>query len=275
MKSGIDYFPLDVTLDEKFELIEAQFGLKGFAIMIKLLQKIYGGEGYYAEWTTEIALLFAKRIGANGSAVSDIVSAAIKRGIFDKTLYDKYQILTSKGIQKRYFEIVSRRKNVEVKREYLLFDAAILRKNADNLAENVDIFPKNAYISEQSKGKESKGKESKGEERKGNIPRSSPREDCNVRLREFLERHKNVIVDNCSGVNLDMIDYDLLEYRFAESSYLSDRAHELSWIAKNYVRISAGEFKDRTLKSKSGITEKVQRVLQMVKEEEVNEVGEN
>ena len=274
MKSGIDYFPLDVTLDEKFELIEAQFGLKGFAIMIKLLQKIYGGEGYYAEWTTEIALLFAKRIGANGSAVSDIVSAAIKRGIFDKTLYDKYQILTSKGIQKRYFEIVSRRKNVEVKREYLLFDAAILRKNADNLAENVDIFPKNAYISEQSKGKESKGKKRKVEESRGENP-PSPREDCNVRLREFLERHKNVIVDNCSGVNLDMIDYDLLEYRFAESSYLSDRVHELSWIAKNYVRISAGEFKDRTLKSKSGITEKVQRVLQMVKEEEVNEVGEN
>ena len=274
MKSGIDYFPLDVTLDEKFELIEAQFGLKGFAIMIKLLQKIYGGEGYYAEWTTEIALLFAKRIGANGSAVSDIVSAAIKRGIFDKTLYDKYQILTSKGIQKRYFEIVSRRKNVEVKREYLLFDAAILRKNADNLAENVDIFPKNAYISEQSKGKESKGKKRKVEESRGENPPSPPT-DCNVRLREFLERHKNVIVDNCSGVNLDMIDYDLLEYRFAESSYLSDRVHELSWIAKNYVSIFAGEFKDRTLKSKSGITEKVQRVLQMVKEEEVNEADEN
>lgn len=274
MKSGIDYFPLDVTLDEKFEMIEAPFGLKGFAIMIKLLQKIYGGEGYYAEWTTEIALLFAKRIGANGSAVSDIVSAAIKRGIFDKTLYDKYQILTSKGIQKRYFEIVSRRKNVEVKREYLLFDAAILRKNADNLAENVDIFPKNAYISEQSKGKESKGKKRKVEESRGENPPSPPT-DCNIRLREFLGKHKNVIVDNCSGVNLDMIDYDLLEYRFAESSYLSDRVHELSWIAKNYVRISAGEFKDRTLKSKSGITEKVQRVLQMVKEEEENEVGEN
>ena len=208
MKSGIDYFPLDVTLDEKFELIEAQFGLKGFAIMIKLLQKIYGGEGYYAEWTTEIALLFAKRIGANGSSVSDIVSAAIKN------------------------------------------------------------------ISEQSKGKESKGKKRKVEESRGENPPSPPT-DCNICLREFLGKHKNVIVDNCSGVNLDMIDYDLLEYRFAESSYLSDRVHELSWIAKNYVRISAGEFKDRTLKSKSGITEKVQRVLQMVKEEEVNEADEN
>ena len=274
MKSGIDYFPLDVTLDEKFELIEAQFGLKGFAIMIKLLQKIYGGEGYYAEWTTEIALLFAKRIGANGSAVSDIVNAAIKRGIFDKTLYDKYQILTSKGIQKRYFEIVSRRKNVEVKREYLLFDAAILKKNADNFSENVDIFPKNAYISEQSKGKESKGKKRKGEESKGDIPPSSPREDCNVRLREFLERHKNVIVDNCSGMNLDMIDYDLLEYRFAESAYLSDRVHELSWLARSYARITAGEFKDRATKP-GGISEKMQRVMQRVKEEELNEVDEN
>ena len=274
MKSGIDYFPLDVTLDEKFELIEAQFGLKGFAIMIKLLQKIYGGEGYYAEWTTEIALLFAKRIGANGSAVSDIVNAAIKRGIFDKTLYDKYQILTSKGIQKRYFEIVSRRKNVEVKREYFLFDAAILKKNADNFSENVDIFPKNAYISEQSKGKESKGKKRKGEERKGDIPPSSPREDCNVRLREFLDRHKNVIVDNCSGVNLDMIDYDLLEYRFAESTYLSDRTHELSWLVRSYARITAGEFKDRVTKP-GGISEKMQRVMQRVKEEELNEVDEN
>ena len=44
MKSGIDYFPLDVTLNDKFELIEAEFGLIGFAVVIKLLQKIYGSE---------------------------------------------------------------------------------------------------------------------------------------------------------------------------------------------------------------------------------------
>ena len=274
MKSGIDYFPLDVTLDEKFELIEAEFGLTGFGVVVKLLQKIYGGRGYYVEWTNEVALLFAKKIGLGGSVVSEIVEASIKRGIFDKTLYDKYQILTSKGIQKRYFEAVGRRKSVEVEERYLLVNAADFSKNASMNFKNVDIFPKNAYIFGQSKVKESKGKESRGEERKGDIPPSSPREGSNVRLREFLERHKNVIVDNCSGVNLDMIDYDLLEYRFAESTYLSDRVHELSWLARSYARITAGEFKDRATKP-GGISEKMQRVMQRVKEEELNEVDEN
>ena len=84
MKGGIDYFPLDVTLDEKFELIEAEYGLTGFGVVVKLLQRIYGGQGYYIEWTNEVALLFAKRIGLRegGIAVSEIVAASVKRGIF-------------------------------------------------------------------------------------------------------------------------------------------------------------------------------------------------
>ncbi len=43
MKDGIPYFPLDCELDSKFELIEAEFGLQGFAVVVKLLQRIYGG----------------------------------------------------------------------------------------------------------------------------------------------------------------------------------------------------------------------------------------
>ena len=38
MKDGIPYFPLDCELDSKFELIEAEFGLQGFAVVVKLLQ---------------------------------------------------------------------------------------------------------------------------------------------------------------------------------------------------------------------------------------------
>ena len=133
MKSGIDYFPLDVTLDEKFELIEAEFGLTGFGVVVKLLQRIYGGQGYYVEWTNEVALLFAKRIGLGGSVVSEIVEASIKRGIFDKDLFDKYHVLTSEGIQKRYFEAVSRRKKVEVEKAYLLLRNTQVFKNARRL----------------------------------------------------------------------------------------------------------------------------------------------
>ena len=52
-KIGLDYFALDCRDNEKIKLIQAEFGLKGFAIVVKLLQKIYGELGYYCEWDEE------------------------------------------------------------------------------------------------------------------------------------------------------------------------------------------------------------------------------
>lgn len=165
MKSGLDYFSLDVILDTKFRLIEAEFGLKGFAVIVKLYQMIYKEYGYYAEWTNEVALLFADEIGLGNNAVSEIVAAAIRRGIFDKTMYDYYGILTSRGIQTRYFKAVIRRKKVEVKKQYLLLPFDLLPNNVYILEENADISGENTYTSKQSKVKESKVKESKEKER--------------------------------------------------------------------------------------------------------------
>lgn len=156
MKNGIEYFPLDVCLDDKFELLEAEFGLTGFGVVVKILSKIYGGQGYYVEWTNEVALLFAKKVGLGGNVVSEIVSASIKRGIFDARLFEEYGILTSSGIQKRYFEAVSRRKNVDVRKEYLLGSYAQKYKNVDIFGENACNSSKNVDISKQSKVEESK-----------------------------------------------------------------------------------------------------------------------
>lgn len=161
MKNGIPYFPFDCELDIKFDLIEAEFGITGFGVVVKLYQRIYGMQGYYAEWTDEVALLFSKKIGMGRGAVSEIVSASIKRGIFDKDLFDKYQILTSKGIQERYFEAVCRRKQVEVINEYLLVDATQFCKNVCRKRENVSISKKNVDILKQSKEEKSKEEESK------------------------------------------------------------------------------------------------------------------
>ena len=64
MKSGLEFFPLDCEIDDKLELIEAEFGITGFGVVVKLWQRIYGRQGYYIEWTNEVALLFSKQIGA-------------------------------------------------------------------------------------------------------------------------------------------------------------------------------------------------------------------
>jgi len=160
LKDGVDYFPFDVALDEKFDLIEAEFGLTGFAVVVKLYQRVYA-RGYYCEWTNEVALLFGKSIGLGGNAVSEIVSAAVKRGIFDKDKFDKYQILTSHGIQSRYFEAVSRRKCVNVNRAYLLIDVSKIIPIARISWVNDCNNPENERDNPQSKGKESKGKKSR------------------------------------------------------------------------------------------------------------------
>ncbi len=164
-RAGVDYFPLDCVLDDKFQLIEAEYGLKGFSVVVKLFQRIYGGEGYYCEFSDDVALLFSKRLGEGRSVVSEIVSAAINRKIFDSDLYQKYRILTSRGIQKRYLEIVQRRKNVEMKKEYLLLPEDEIPDNVDILALNVNIKGLNVCSGTQSKVKESKVKESKVYER--------------------------------------------------------------------------------------------------------------
>lgn len=158
-KDGLDYFSMDVHLDDKFQLIEAEFGLKGFAVVVKLFQKIYGGLGYYCEWNDEVSLLFRSKLGLGGNDVSEIVSAAVRRGIFDERLLKTYRILTSSGIQKRYFEATERRKHVQAIEEYLLLDISNLPPNVCIKSINVDINSENACSNSQSKLKETKGKE--------------------------------------------------------------------------------------------------------------------
>ncbi|HHV74298.1 MAG TPA: DUF4373 domain-containing protein, partial [Thermoanaerobacterium sp.] len=160
-KDGLDYFPLDVDIDQddKVQLIEAEYGIIGFAIVIKLLMKIYK-EGYYYEWTEKEQLLFSKKVNVDINQVNDIINACLKWGLFDKDLYDKYKILTSKGIQRRYLEAVSRRKQIVIIKEFFLLDISkyqnivfdnINQVNDDNNSINSDNNP-------QSKVKESKEK---------------------------------------------------------------------------------------------------------------------
>lgn len=120
-KQGVDYFPLDVHMDDKFKFVEIKYKLEGFAIIIKLMQRIYS-LGYWCKWTEDELLLFSDEIKADPEFVQNVVNECLERGIFNQKLHDNYNILTSKGIQKRYKEIVRRRKDVEVTEEYTLID---------------------------------------------------------------------------------------------------------------------------------------------------------
>ncbi len=144
VKEGLDYFPLDTVMDTKIKLIKAEFGLVGFALVVMLYQKIYGEHGYYCEWTDEVALLFASETGVGGCVVSELIAACIRRGIFSEEMYTKYSILTSKGVQERYFEATSRRVRSKLKDEYLLVSIADFKINVAEMP--ISVAEKGIYV---------------------------------------------------------------------------------------------------------------------------------
>ncbi len=167
-KDGLDYFPLNVVMDDEIKLIDAKFGVAGFGVLVKVWQIIYD-HGYYALWTERELLLYKSRINADINFINEVINECLQWGIFSKEMYDKYSVLTSRGIQKRFFEATCRRQTVAITSEVLLMpipdnykpqliDLPIVNVNRN--IKNADINPKNADSGTQSKVKESKVKKS-------------------------------------------------------------------------------------------------------------------
>lgn len=189
---GLNYFSLDVDMDgdDKIELIEAKHGLIAFGVIVRLLMRIYKN-GYFIQWTEKEKYLFVKNTQIEMLILDKIIEECFKEKFFSREIFDKYKVLTSSGIQKRYLAGSVRRKFVTIYKEYFLLkqncpEIKILKHgltlipiNDDINDEDVNIDSKNAdMMSDQCKHdvdinevnddknpvKEKKGKERKGKE---------------------------------------------------------------------------------------------------------------
>ena len=102
IKEGLDYFPLNVVLNSKFEIIEARFGIKGFAVIVKLFQHIYGTKGYYCEWDEDVLFVFAKRIGVGANSVSEILDTSLKKGMFNKDMLQLKEVAMKEFVRNTF-----------------------------------------------------------------------------------------------------------------------------------------------------------------------------
>ena len=110
-KNGLEYFPLAVDFfdDEKIVAISGEYGLKGEIVTLRLLCAIYRN-GYFIEWSDMIRYKVLRSIpGMSAQLLDQIVNRLVKWGFFDKALFDSDMILTSRGIQARYFNSVRKR----------------------------------------------------------------------------------------------------------------------------------------------------------------------
>ena len=199
---GINYFPVGVNFMEEnaMEVIEAKYGIKGSAIVLKLMCKIYK-EGYYIRWDKEQCLIFANKAGREVQAeeVKGIIKILFIKGILDENSYQENGILTSESIQKVWLEATKRRKRElselpylmvkpekesgkpdnastqqEIERPKPLKEGKVAVGTGDvavspgNVVHDVAVNTKNACNSGQSKVKKSRAKENK------ELPPSAP-----------------------------------------------------------------------------------------------------
>lgn len=110
-KKGLDYFPLDVNFYGDINvrrLMRNNGGGKAAFVYVTLLCKIYES-GHYMVWDDDMSFMLSDITGFEEGMIRETVKSCLKFGLLDKEMYDQYHILTSRGIQNRYFEAVKRR----------------------------------------------------------------------------------------------------------------------------------------------------------------------
>ena len=157
---SVDIFSNDNKIDK---LLDAQ-DWTGFGVYFYLCQMAFGGEGYYYEWDYGLCASIARKMGGsiNSGKVKETVKYCLRIDLFNKPLFDRWGILTSRGIQNSYLTVLKtkNRKGTEIYKEYWLLDISksedyqgviFVRKNDQTLGVNGDSLAQ----------KESKVKESK------------------------------------------------------------------------------------------------------------------
>jgi hypothetical protein len=180
---GITYFNIDCAQEDNLNYLEAKHGITGYGVWVKLLRKIFMIKGYYCEWTEKNIYLFSKEIGVDVDKIKDIVATCLSEGLFHQGMLEKYSILTSSGIQKRWIRIVTeaKRKGCSVDEKYALFG-----KTPEETPKTPEFIAKTPEEKPQRKEKEKKEKKNKEKIPTGGVPAapSPPKNPVKVKVEE-------------------------------------------------------------------------------------------
>jgi len=120
-------------------------GAIGLAVLISVWQMIYSNEGYYVTNNKDLHLLIKKKIDIDVNEVSDCINVCLERNVFNQELHNSHNILTSKAIQKRFFEAAKKKKSVVVVVDYIINGINSVENwvnvsgNATNVKEKVKV----------------------------------------------------------------------------------------------------------------------------------------
>lgn len=129
---GLKYFPHDTNMawDEKVRKLTRRFGAVGYAVFTRLLECIFK-DNYYVLFDTGLTFQIIDSLNMSPDdeqLVIKIINEAVRVGLFDSDIFNESKVITSHGIQSRYFEAKkaslkrASRKNDNFDRPYLLVE---------------------------------------------------------------------------------------------------------------------------------------------------------
>lgn len=126
-KAGIDFAGWSVDIfdkDAKIDKLLCSKGWIGFCIYFWLCQKAYGTEGYFYRFCGDDCASIARKMGGGirEGTVRETVDYCLQISLFDKGRFDEWQILTSRGIQRRYWCVLQRRRVKKIYQEFWLLE---------------------------------------------------------------------------------------------------------------------------------------------------------
>ena len=184
----------------------------------------------------------ARRVNVDINVINEIINDCLKWGIFDKSIYEKHKVLTSRGIQRRYLKAADRRQRVQINSIHLLLDDEEVNayKNLIIVNNNHHSSNDNANINPQSKEKKSKEENSREE----NTLTTSTDADNGPEQKE-VQSGKGLTVKRARTVagkeTCEQPSKTLIEKRFDEfwAAYPKKVGKKAAWAAWNKIKPDA------------------------------------
>lgn len=115
---SVDIFDSDTKIDK---LLDAQ-GWIGFSVYFYLCQRAFGSEGYFYRWGYDDCASTARKMGCGigSGTILEVVGYCLQIDLFNQRAFDRWGVLTSRGIQRSYWAVASTRRDRTVYKELWL-----------------------------------------------------------------------------------------------------------------------------------------------------------
>jgi hypothetical protein len=96
---------------------------RGWELYSRIIESIFGIKGYYIHWNRKEQKEIALTMGLTTlNQVAEIIETCLEESLFDRGIYNKFGILTSKAIQESFITASASKKHIKIVKDWALFD---------------------------------------------------------------------------------------------------------------------------------------------------------